>query len=173
LGDKATNEKLRSLWGDARQTSDEKRKMIQNLKSVLMPKLASANLENGKVLFNRTCATCHVLFGQGAKIGPELTGSNRKNLDYVLENVIDPSAVVGAQYRVSVFTLSDGRVIGGIVRNENERTITIDSPQGNKVIDRKDIDDISASDKSLMPDGLLQGMSEDEIRDLVGFLMSN
>ena len=140
---------------------------------MLTPKLATADLENGKLLFHRTCATCHVLFGEGAKIGPELTGSNRKNLDYVLENVVDPSAVVGVQYRVSVFALSDGRVISGIVRNQNERTIDIDSPQGGKVIDRKDIDDVTISDKSLMPDGLVQGMSEDQVRDLVGFLMSN
>jgi putative heme-binding domain-containing protein len=173
LGDPATNEKLRSIWGDARQSSHEKRAMIQQLRSALAPKIASANLENGKSLFKRTCASCHVLFGEGAKIGPELTGSNRKNLDYVLENIVDPSAVVGAQFRVSVFVLSDGRVISGIVQNQNDRTIALQTPQASQVIDRRDIDEVTASDKSLMPDGLLQGMSENQIRDLVGFMMSN
>ena len=146
--------------------------MINNLRSVLTPRLAEANLENGKTLFKRTCATCHVLFGEGAKIGPDLTGSNRKNLDYLLENIIDPSAVVGAEFRVSVFVLSDGRVVSGIVRERSEKTITVQTPENKQVIDRQDVDEATASNKSLMPDGMLQVLSDSQIRDLIAYLMS-
>jgi putative membrane-bound dehydrogenase-like protein len=172
LGDAELNDKLRLIWGDTRQTSDEKRAAIQNLKSMLTPKLAAANREAGRSLFQRTCASCHVLFGQGGKIGPELTGSNRKNLDYLLENIVDPSAVVGAQFRVSTFVLADGRVITGVIQNQNDRTITIGTADGSHIVDRQDIDEVAASEKSLMPDGLLQGVSDDQVRDLAGYLMS-
>ena len=147
--------------------------MINNLRAVLTPRIAEANIENGKTLFKRTCATCHVLFGEGAKIGPELTGSNRKNLDYLLENVIDPSAVVGAEFRVSLFVLSDGRVVSGIVREQNEKTITVQTPDNKLVIDRQDVDEVTVSNKSLMPDGMLQDLSDSQIRDLLAYMMSN
>lgn len=118
-------------------------------------------------------APCHVLFGQGTKIGPDLTGSNRKNLDYLLENVLDPSAVVPAEFRTTVFILEDGRVLNGIVREQNEQTITIETADGKQTIDKKLVDETSVSDKSLMPDGLLQPLSPAQVRDLMGYLMSD
>jgi putative heme-binding domain-containing protein len=172
LRDAAISEQFRSLWGDARQTPVEKRATIDQLRSVLTPQLQQANLEKGKQTFQRTCASCHVLFGEGGKIGPDLTGSNRKNLDYILENIIDPSAVVGAQFRVSTFTLADGRVVNGIIQAQNERTLTIDTPDGRILVDRTDIDETTPSEKSLMPDGMLQTLNEEQTRDLVGYLMS-
>lgn len=116
------------------------------------------------------CNSIEVLLG--SKIGPELTGSNRKNLDYILENIVDPSTVVGAQFRVSTFVLADGRIVTGIIQNQNDRTITVNTPEGSHVIDRHDLDDVTPSEKSLMPDGLLQGMTDKQILDLVGYLTS-
>jgi putative membrane-bound dehydrogenase-like protein len=172
LGDASIRDRLRAMWGDVRQTSAEKRKTINNLRATLTPKLANADLENGKAVFTKTCATCHVLFGQGAKIGPDLTGSNRKNLDYLLENIVDPSAVVAAEFRVSSFVLSDGRVLNGIVREQSDKTLTVETVDSKQVIDRKSIDETSVSDKSLMPDGLLQLLNGSQIRDLIAYLMS-
>ena len=173
LGNASLSDRLRAVWGDVRQTSAEKHKMIEHLRQTMTPNIADADLENGKAIFTRTCASCHILFGQGAKIGPELTGSNRKNLDYLLENMIDPSAVVAAEFRVSVFTLSDGRVLTGIVREQNDKTITVQTPEAKQVIDRRDVEETKVSDKSLMPDGQLQVLSDSQIRDLIGYLMSN
>jgi putative heme-binding domain-containing protein len=143
------------------------------LRATLIPALAKADLQNGKVIYTKTCATCHILFGEGKKIGPELTGSNRKNLDYFLENIVDPSAVVGAEFRTKVVQLNDGHVLNGIIRQENDKTITIETADSQQVIDRKLIEDSSVSDKSLMPDGLLQPLTDVQIRDLIGYLMSN
>lgn len=173
LGDAAIDNRLRNLWGDARQTSGEKRELMGNLRSVLIPSLAKADLHNGKAVFTKTCATCHTLFGQGAKIGPELTGSNRKNIDYLLENIIDPSAIVAADFRATVFVLADGRVLSGIIREKNDKTLTIETADTKQVIDRQLIEETTASDKSLMPDGLLQPLTETQIRDLFGYLMSD
>jgi putative heme-binding domain-containing protein len=173
LGDNSISDRVRALWGDARQSSGEKRETISRMRAVLIPSVAKADLENGKAVYTKTCATCHVLFGQGAKIGPELTGSNRKNLDYLLENVLDPSAVVPAEFRTTVFIMSDGRVLNGIVRQQNDQTITIETADGKQTIDKKLVDESSVSDESLMPDGLLQPLSATQVRDLMGYLMSD
>src|SRR4029079_2710849 len=115
LNDGYVNDKLRELWGEVHDTPDDKRRAIENLKQLLDKKrLAIADQKRGKSAFVCTCASCHVLFGEGKKIGPELTGSNRKNLDYLIQNIVDPSAVVGAEFRNSVYILNDGRVLSGI-----------------------------------------------------------
>jgi putative heme-binding domain-containing protein len=173
LGDSDISDRVRALWGDARSTSGDKQEAMSRMRAVLIPSLSKADLENGKAVYTKTCATCHVLFGQGTKIGPELTGSNRKNLDYLLENVLDPSAVVPAEFRTTVFILSDGRVLNGIVREQSDQTIAIETADGKQTIDKKLIDETSVSDKSLMPDGLLQPLSSTQVRDLMGYLMSD
>lgn len=173
LGNAAISDRVRALWGDVRQTSGEKQEMMSRLRSVLIPTLTKADLDNGKTVFTKTCATCHTLFGQGAKIGPDLTGSNRKNLDYVLENILDPSAIVAAEFRAKTLTLSDGRVLTGIIREQNDKTITIETADSKQIIDRQQIDETNVSDKSLMPDGLLQPLTSTQVRDLIGYVMSD
>lgn len=173
LNDAGLSEKLRELWGDVRETPQEKRSQIAHLRHTFGGGLDSANLENGKAVFNKTCATCHVLLGEGKPLGPDLTGSNRKNLDYLLENIIDPSAVVGADFRANVYYLADGRTLTGVVKEKTDRTITIATPEGFQTIDQEEIDEVQDSSQSMMPDGLLQTLNETQIRDLLGYLMSN
>jgi len=167
------NARLRAIWGDARITSNDKRKLINTLRATLTPALAQADLQNGKALFTKQCATCHTLFGQGAKIGPDLTGSDRKNIEYLLENIVDPSAIVPAAYRVHVVVLANGQVLTGIIREQNDKSITVETTDGRQTIDRQNIDDMTASEKSLMPDGLLQPLDAAQIRDLIEYVMSN
>ncbi len=75
----------------------------------------------GRAVFAKTCAQCHTLFGAGGKIGPELTGSNRANLEYLLSNVLDPSAVMAKEYQPSVIATADGRVLTGIDQSAERR----------------------------------------------------
>lgn len=173
LGDSSLSDRFRALWGDVRQTPEDKRQLIEDLRVTFTPQIAKADLANGKLLYTKTCASCHVLFGEGTKIGPDLTGSNRKNMEYLLENIIDPSAVVGADFRVTIFVLADGRVLSGIVREQTDRTVTVDTPEGRQVLDRQDIDETSVSEKSLMPDGALQTLTDAQVRDLMAYLMSD
>jgi len=93
-------------------------------KALLTPDfLAKADRSRGRLIFKQTCATCHRLFDEGGDIGPELTGSQRSNLDYVLENVLDPSAVFAKDYQVTVLETKDGRVLTGIIKQENDRVL--------------------------------------------------
>src|SRR5262245_39897103 len=82
------------------------------------PYQVKPDLSLGRAVFNKTCAQCHTLFGVGGKIGPDITGSNRPNLDYLLENILDPGAVIPNEYKVTVLELVNGRVVTGIVKGE-------------------------------------------------------
>jgi len=94
------------------------------------------------------------------------------NLDYVLSNVVDPGAVVTKDFLVTRFLLGDGRVVAGIVAAENEATVTVQTAQDRQTIPRGDIESRVASRASLMPDGLLQPLAEQEVVDLVAYLRS-
>lgn len=92
------------------------------MKKTLGPKvLAKANLGNGRRVFSKTCQNCHRLFGTGGeKIGPDITGSNRGNIDYILENILDPTRGGGRDYQMTVLALNDGRVINGLLKQETD-----------------------------------------------------
>jgi putative heme-binding domain-containing protein len=147
---------------------------MAKLKSQLTPeRLAEANVSQGRALFQKTCATCHVMYGQGKNAGPDLTGGNRKNLDYLLENVVDPNAAVATDFRMSVLALKDGRVLNGVVVGKTDKVLTVQTQTESVFVAREDIDETRPTDASLMPEGLLGTLSEEQIRDLVGYLQTS
>ena len=169
----ALTKDLTEIWGDVRVTAAEKKILIDQYKSQLTTEsLGKANLSAGRGMFQKTCANCHVLYGVGRKLGPDITGSNRKNLDYLLENVVDPSASVGADFRAITVVLENGRVLTGVISEQNERTLTLQTALEPVTLDRKQIEEIKQTNLSVMPDGLLQNLTAEQIRDLVGYLMS-
>ena len=113
------------------------------------------------------------LFGEGAKIGPDLTGSDRRNLDYLLDNTINPSAVVPDTYRISNITMKDERAVSGIVLNQTGQMLTIQTVSEKQTLQKSDIDTIKPSQLSMMPDGLLENLSESQVADLFAYLMSD
>ena len=146
---------------------------ILRLKKLLTPdRLSNASAAEGRVLYTQLCATCHSLFGEGGKIGPEITGADRRNLDYLLENILDPSSTVPDAYRVSVVNLKDNRVLTGILLTLNERAITLQTLTEKLIIEHKEIETITQSTLSMMPDGLLETVSESDLLNLTAYLMS-
>jgi putative heme-binding domain-containing protein len=134
--------------------------------------LAKADPSKGRAVYNQVCAQCHTLYGEGGKIGPDLTGSDRANLHYVLENTLDPSAVIGGDYRlVNVYT-TQGRLVSGIVVEETDRALTMQTATEKVVLARGDIEDRQVSAVSMMPEGLLDPLTPDQFRDLVAYLAS-
>ncbi len=115
--------------------------------------LAKAKLEQGAELFKKSCATCHKLYGEGKTIGPDLTGSNRGSLDYLLMNIVDPSSVVPKQFTTSVIALDSGRVITGVVIGQTENAVTVQTDKEQLTIAKEEIEQMKNSGKSLMPDG--------------------
>lgn len=167
------DETIRQVWGEFRETSADKQQQIASLKTQLTPKvLARADASHGRLLFTKTCANCHTLFGEGGKVGPDITGSDRANLDYILSNIVDPSAVLGKDYRMTVLALTDGRVISGLIQKETDSAVTIRTLNDTVVIPLGDIEDRKLSELSMMPERLLDQLTPEDVRDLVAYLQS-
>lgn len=169
--DKELSERLTKVWGSIRPPSAEKSALLAKYKAMVpADALKKADRKNGRLLFSRTCASCHTLFGEGAKIGPDLTGSQRTNPEYLLIKLIDPSAVVARDYQMTVLTLKTGRVISGLIKEENDKTLTLQTQNEAVRLDKNDIEDRQRSPQSMMPDGLLAMLSPAEVRDLIAYV---
>jgi putative membrane-bound dehydrogenase-like protein len=170
--DDALSKQLTETWGELRESAADKKQLIEKLKADLTPEaLAKADLSQGRALYTAVCGACHVMYGQGGKIGPDLTGSGRANLDYLLENIADPSGVVSADYRMSLLTLKDGRTLSGVIAEQTERTLTLRTLTESLPLDRADIVKTETSPMSMMPEGLLLALQPEQIRDLIAYLM--
>lgn len=173
FGDESLTAELARVWGEIRTTPADKQAQIAALKKSLTPsELSHADLANGRQLFAKNCANCHTLFGQGARIGPDLTGGNRHNLDYLLENIVDPSATVAADFRLSLLELENGRVLNGVVVEQSERTLVVQTAKERVPLERREIARMVQQNLSLMPDGLLQPLTPAQVRDLFAYLGS-
>ncbi|WP_222436083.1 PVC-type heme-binding CxxCH protein [Rubripirellula reticaptiva] len=173
LGDAEISELINRTWGSMRATTADKKQQIEQWKQRLTPEtLQSANRSHGRLLYNNTCGKCHQLFGQGEKIGPDITGSNRGDLDYTLQNILDPSALVGRDYQATTIVTIDGRTINGLVRETNETAIVIQTANERLVVDRGDIEAQKLTEVSMMPDGQLDQLKPDEVVDLIAYLAS-
>ncbi len=173
LNDKSVSARLGVVWGTVRPAAATRVEQTVKLKALLTTEtLAKADLGNGRRLFVANCAACHKLFDDGGTVGPELTGAQRTSLDYVLENVLDPSAVVANDYRLTTFSLIDGRTVAGIVRKETPQTLTIRTLNEEVLIPVADVEARKTTQLSIMPDGLFDKLTDAELRDLVGYLAS-
>ena len=172
LGNAELTNRVTKVWGAIRDSSAEKTKRIADLKKSLTPeRLSTASPSEGRVLFNKSCAKCHQMFGYGEAIGPELTGANRSNIDYLLENIVDPSAVVSKDFHMTIVVTTDGQTFNGLVGAKTDKTLTLQTQNELKTILLEDIDAIKRSALSPMPDGLLDSLSEAQVANLISYLM--
>jgi putative membrane-bound dehydrogenase-like protein len=173
LNDDRVRQRLEAVWGTVRPTSADKASLIKKFKDMLIAEGMSADERRGRVIYNRTCHQCHRLFDSGGDVGPELTGSDRANPDYILENVLDPSASVAREYTLTSVATSDGRLVSGIIREQNEQSLTIQTANERIVLPREDVEEIKPSYVSMMPEGQLDRLSPQEIRDLFAYLAAS
>lgn len=167
LGDKFT-----SVYGQVRSVAEDRVEIIAKYKAMITSdSLDVANASKGRVIFNKTCAACHTLYGQGGKVGPDLTGSNRANLDYILLNSVAPSFDVPDAYKTVRIITVNGRIVNGVLAEEDGTRIILKTAEDPRlVIAKEDIDERSVSPKSMMPDGQLDKMKKDEVVDLIKYL---
>ena len=163
------DERLARAWGEVRDTPDAKKKQIDDLKEQLATS-TSGDPSRGRALFQKLCKNCHRLYGDGEMIGPDLTGGNRSNIDYLLHNIVDPSSVVDKDYRMQIVLMDDGRTLNGLLVDQNPRTITLQTAKERLNIDREFVESIQQTNLSPMPDGLLDSLHFDEIRNLFAYL---
>ena len=165
-------ESFTRVFGEVREVAQDRSQLLAKYKELCNPDaVAAANASRGRAVYQKTCAACHMLYGEGGKVGPDLTGSNRANLDYILLNSVDPSFDVPDAYRtVSVLTV-DGRSVNGVLAEEDAKRIVLKTAeQPRVVIAKEDIEVRKTSPKSMMPEGQLDQMKPQEVIDLIKYL---
>lgn len=172
LGDSLLTAELTKIWGESREPAANKRALIEEIKAQLTPEtLGRASKSNGRVLFANVCSVCHNLYGNGGRLGPDLTGSGRNNIDYLLENIVDPSANLNADFRVNVITLKDGRTLSGTILTTTPRTLTLQGITERVTVEQSEIKTRQELMQSMMPEGLLESLTPEQRRDLIAYLM--
>ncbi len=170
--DDMLGKRFTKVFGTVRAVAEDRAQLLAKYKTLCNPAaIESADASRGRAVFQKTCAACHMLYGEGGKVGPDLTGSNRANLDYILLNSVDPSYDVPDAYKtVSVLTV-DGRAVNGVLAEEDAARIVLKTAeQPRVVIAKEDIEVRQVSPKSMMPDGQLDQMKEQEVMDLIKYL---
>jgi putative heme-binding domain-containing protein len=132
--------------------------------------------EAGRPLFDKQCAICHRFGAIGKDVGPDLTtiASRFKRAD-VLDSILYPSKVISDQYQAEMFELKDGKIVTGVIVRETAAAVlvrTAESPDKPVAVPKGQIANRAASTVSLMPEGLLDGLSQDQISDLLAFVMA-
>jgi putative membrane-bound dehydrogenase-like protein len=166
---------IKSAWGDVNAPKADLAQRTKKYRDLLTPAaLAKGNAVTGKSIFMATCGACHKLFGEGQNVGPDITGSNRADLNYLLENVLDPNAVIGKAYQLNVFTMKDGRVMTGVIKDENTAAVKIAMMGGVEfTLSMADISKREVSKLSTMPEGLFDALPPEMVVDLVRYLQSS
>lgn len=171
LNDPQIDAAIRKTWGEFRDTTEDKVARIAELKALLeKPATVDVDLSRGRVVFSKTCQQCHKLFGEGGEIGPEITGSNRNNLDYLLVNIVDPNAMIGKDYQAWNIWTDDGQTLVGLIINETDRVVTLRTTTKTVAIPVEEIEEREQSDISMMPQNLLAQLTELQLRDLIAYL---
>jgi putative heme-binding domain-containing protein len=133
----------------------------------------SGDATNGKAVYQKHCALCHRHGDLGNNIGPNLTGMAVHPKAELLVNILDPNRSVEGNFRTYNIQTSDGSIVTGMMAGESKTAIEIVNVQGKReVVLREDIEQITGSQKSLMPEGFETQMTRDEMRDLLEFLTS-
>jgi putative membrane-bound dehydrogenase-like protein len=164
---------VRKYWGEARPASTAALQAeIEHLAARV--RNAPGNPKSGERVFAAKCASCHTLFGQGGKVGPDLTTFKRDDLDAMLLGVVNPSAEIREGYTSYLVSTAEGRTLGGILIDQDPRMVMLRGSEGRDVaIRRSEIEEMAAMPSSIMPEGLLKGATDREVRDLFAYLRSN
>lgn len=172
--DAEINALIKSAWGDVNAPKADLGERTKKYRDLLTrDALAKGDLAKGKMLYMATCGQCHKLFGEGQNVGPDITGSNRADLNYLLENVLDPNAVIGKAYQLNLFTMKDNRVMSGVIKEENAAAVKIAMMGGVEfTLPVADIAKREVSKLSTMPEGLFDALQPEMVVDLVKYLQS-
>ncbi|MCX8240252.1 MAG: c-type cytochrome [Akkermansiaceae bacterium] len=162
-----------AIFGDLKQLSEDKEALFAKYKRLLTPAhLAEANSSRGRAVFQTSCAACHLLYQEGGTIGPDLTGSNRADLDYILLNMIDPSADIPDAYKLVTLKTESGQILVGTVMAEDGQRLTLNSVGQTHTVLKTDLISRKTSTTSMMPEGLLPSLPNQQVLDLVKYLQT-
>ncbi|MCA9152822.1 MAG: hypothetical protein KDA92_26145, partial [Planctomycetales bacterium] len=172
LGNDNLTTKLQSVWGTLSRTSDEVNAEINRLVAAYEGAPLWAYSEAaGAGHFQKICATCHLPHDAQQNIAPKLNGSGSKGVRYIVENVLDPNAVIGKDFQARIVILTDGRTMTGLIESESDSAITLRTATNRETIARREIEEIETSPNSFMPTGLLDALNDRERLELLLYVM--
>ena len=169
------DERLASLiakhWGSVEgATTAEMQAQLEKYQTILS---GPGDPYPGKKLYVQMCGKCHTLHATGGKIGPDLTTYKRDDVRRMLLNVINPSAEIREGFETLVAVLNDGRVVTGFLVEQDPQSVSLRSTDGQTVaLSRADIDELIPQKKSLMPEGQLKDLTDEQVRNLFAYLRS-
>jgi putative heme-binding domain-containing protein len=179
LKDAELTRRVERRWGKVQaESTDDKRNAINQFRLVLKPSGAAGregkgDLAAGKKLFQQSCGVCHRLFGEGNEIGPDLSGADRKNTELMLLSIVDPSAYIRPEYVSYEVVTQDDQSVSGLMVESTPAAVTIlDRNNQRQVFARDRVRKINESKLSLMPEGLLEAMTPQQVMDLFSYLQS-
>ena len=153
--------------------SEDKETLIATYKAKATPAaMEKANASRGRVVYQNLCGACHLMYGEGGIIGPDLTGSNRADLNYLLLNVFDPSGDIPDAYKMVTITTKNGQVLAGTVTEEDANKVVLSMIGQKSTIAKRDIEKRDVSEFSMMPEGQLQTLNDGQVLDLFKYLQT-
>ncbi len=170
LGDAELERRTGELWPASLLVFDDRAARDRLAARLTESLLAAGRPEAGHELFAKVCGNCHKLRGEGGTIGPDLTGSQRSNLAYLVENIGAPSAETADAFRTSLIETVDGQVIVGVIVRQLPDRIEVQTKDALQVLERSEIEEVAPSGRSLMPDGLAETLTDQELADLIAYL---
>ncbi len=171
LDDPRVRTRLNEVWGVVRENTASASEQIARLHRLLSDeRLEAADRSAGRVVFEQTCMKCHTLYGQGQAIGPDLTGAGRSDVDYLLQNMVDPNAIIPREYQMSVIATVDGRMLNGIVQAEDDESLSLQTENDLLVLALDEIEARKEDLNSMMPEGQLDTLTDEQIANLVAYL---
>jgi putative membrane-bound dehydrogenase-like protein len=171
--DSQIDQLMEKHWGKfTPATAGAKLARIGNLGGVVLGR-GVGDPVRGKPVFAQKCGVCHMLFGEGNQVGPDLTGVDRKDRSFLLSSIVDPSAVIRKEYLAYVVSTTKGQLLTGLIAESTPQTLTLlDAKNERTIIPRDQIEDLKPSPQSLMPEGLLDDLDDQQVRDLFSYLQA-
>ncbi|MFZ4766841.1 MAG: c-type cytochrome, partial [Roseimicrobium sp.] len=168
--DKAIRDHAFNVLGAWKEASDDTKALIAAKRKACLE--GEPDLAMGKMLFTTTCATCHTFHGGGQKVGPELIGSGRSNLDALLANVIDPNQIIGNGYEAINVLTKDNRTVSGRMVEDTPGHVKLLAIGGaEQIVPRDQIAKLENTHQSLMPMGF-GALPDDAFRSLVWYILA-
>lgn len=162
---------LAKVWGTTRESSADKKAEIAKVRNIFHGGGSQpGDALRGRTVFTKICLPCHSLFGTGGRVGPDLTGSNRGDLDYILENMVDPNAVIPNDYLSWNIEMKDDRSITAVLKEQTDHAVTVMTANETLTLPRNEIASMKQGALSMMPEDLLKPLTDQEIRDLIIYL---
>lgn len=173
LGDAELSAAVTKLWGESTGPSPEAiSAQLKQYEATITA--ANGNPYSGRKLFATQCGKCHTLFNEGGQIGPDLTVYKRDDLRGILMHVLQPSLEIREGFETFLVETDDGRQLSGFIADQDSGVVVLRGVDGkNVVIPRDTIEDMRAAPVSLMPEGLLKELSEEQVRDLFAYVRAS